>query len=436
MRHISLAIALTAFLLGTPAAGDVHDDYQSGIEAFNSQHFDLAAVHFEQARAGGMEKPTLYYNLGVVYFKLERYSDSKANFEQITEDDQWGALALYNLGLVNDAMGDTVDAQIHYQRAYNTSESPKLQALARNKIVNQETASDVPLHESWSGFFSSGLGYDDNVVLVDAGTVEEVSDKDDFFAEVFGATNRYITGNYDRGWRAELGGYYRFHRELDEFDFGVGSLGLAYAQLAGFWHLQAGGSAYFRSAGGSSFTNSGVLTLSAYRPMENGLAFLGTFEGHRIKGSDNYEYLTGSASRTTIELNKRTHRTRYRFGYQLELNDRRDLEFEDEFFSYSPTRHRIFVRFERNLTQKFEGQLGFVFRSSDYGEENTQINPDGSVTEKVRKEDRITLAARLGYDISSSWHLFAEYEYTDNDSNFDQYSYKGSRLMIGFEADF
>ena len=153
-----------------------------------------------------------------------------------------------------------------------------------------------------------------------------------------------------------------------------------------------------------------------------------------IEGASDYDYLSGTRNQFTVEFIRKRNKARWRLGYQFEINDRDDLMLTNEFFSYSPTRHGVFGTVEIPFSERWVANVRADFRTSDYDDENVEIELDDSVTQMARDADRMSATLRLAYRVHKKWQLFGEYQYNDSDSNFDRYSYGSSRYKIGIES--
>ncbi len=409
--------------------------YQGGMEAFKAQRYELALRYFLEAERVGARSSALHYNLGTVNFKLGRYSVARRRYEYLTHDPEWRALAQYNLGLIDDVTGDVDRAQSHYRSAFGLATHSKLKRLAALKIVDQASIAEVnSVDEGWAGIASTGAGFDDNVVLADDQSLASISDEGDYFAEALAVANTYVSGGFEKGWRLELSGYYRAHKGLDEFDFGSASLGAMYNKLLGRWHLQTGAITGAQFAGHRLHATTATHRMQLYRFLRvANLRLRNDFS--YVLGGSSYEYLDGWQNRLTGELSRRIGTARLRLGYELEVNDRDNLALAGEFFSYSPTRHKLFAGIEQRLG-RFKVLLRADLRASRNSDEDIEINPDGTITQQQREENRSAAKARIGYQLGKLWRVFAQYQYTDNDSNFDRRRYQNIRYMLGLESAF
>jgi len=434
-RYTRIALLIVVCAAGGNSWASASDSYQAGIRAFNALDYEQALAQFIAARQAGMESPTLHYNLGATYYKLGKYRPAAAEFSSIGEDPNWGALAQYNLGLISEKLGERDAAQRHFETASREASSAKLRRMADAKLA--ETSGPRPAaaaaDSDWSRYFSLGAGYDDNVILSNDATLVAASGNADYFADAAAFVSGYLAGNYADGWRLDLGATYRGYTDLDDFDFGTGFAGAAYNRLVGGWHLQAGAIGMLQLAGGDHYTSQATFRARAYHRLGRlGLRLTNDFG--LIKGASDFDYLSGIQNRLTLELIGQLDQVRLRGGYRFEINDRDDLATADEFFSYSPTRHDLFGVIEMPLSKRLSGEVRADFQSSDYADDNVEIEVDNTVTVAARDADRLSVTVHLGFRITSKWQLFGEFEHSNNDSNFDRYSYNSNRYMLGIES--
>lgn len=431
MPRSSLYLFLCAFFISSASWGAADSDFADGIDASKAGDYHAALQNFTDAQSASMDSAVLTFNIGVAHYKLGNYRQSKTFFARITNDSKWGALAEYNLGLLSEKMGQEQLARTHYRRAAERATTTKLRQLANAKVTTQPTR-NIRADDAWIAYSSLAAGVDDNVLLADDALLGTVSDEEDSFIDVLGAASQFIKGDYADGWRLDLTGYYRGYSDLDDFDFGMVSAGLTYNRLLGDWHVQTGVKADTQFTGGDGFTSGGTFRVRAYHKFGDlGLRLTNDFGV--IEGSNDYDYLSGTQNRTSVELIRKLDRTRLRLGYRYDMNDRDDLTLADEFFSYSPTRHRVFAAVEQTFSDKVSAEVRVSFRNSEYDDQNTEIEPDNTVTQTTRDEDRFGANIRVGYRITNRWRLFGEYQYIDNDANIDRYNYDSSIYMVGIE---
>lgn len=409
------------------------DAYHLGIDAFKQGRYEAARDYFVAAYDAGRHDPTLLYNLGAAQYKLGDYPAAYESFGQIRDDPTWGALALYNLGLIDEKRRDDANAQRHFRAAYETSRSEKLKQLAASKIVAPQSATQND--SNWFGIASLSAGYDDNVVLLNDQSLVSVSNEQDYFYEAFASASSFVSGDVNRGWRADFSGYYRGYRDQSDYDYGGAATGLTYNRVTGNSQWQLGGRADAESVGGDTYTVSGSMRAQLLRTIgEFGLRIRN--ELAYIDGASNYGYLTGWQDRLGIQIARTFGASRLRLGYELELNDRRDDSTATEFFSYSPTWNRFYAAATTSVSDSFDIGLRADYEISRYRDENVQTNPDGSVSIAARDDDRYSASLRATYHALRNWDLYGEYRYANNSSKFSEYEYNDNQIQIGIERPF
>jgi hypothetical protein len=432
-RPFITILFVTVYLSPIGAWGVPQDAYRDGIAAFKSADYHLALKHFKDAAHAGPASPPLHYNLGVVNYKLGYFAEADKHFSELTSDPQWRAIAHYNRGLIADQKSDEENAALHYRRAIATTDSEKIRNLALAKLGQRSRSPSSTLVENpWIVYASVGAGYDDNVTLSENLDLEAVSGQGGSFIETVGAASRLVGGDVGDGWSVDLGGYYRANADLDNFNVGSGVTGASLLWTFDQWYLQAGFRGDLQTVGGSHFTTGASLRFNAYRQLgEVGLRVSEDLK--YVGGANHYQYLTGIQNRIKVELNRRFDQVRWRISYQYEANDRDDLTYVDEFFSYSPSMHQVTARVSHDFSNRLSGDLSLDVRSSSFGDENVEINLDGSIQQASRDETRVGLSVRVTRSLSEMWQVFGEYQYTNNDANFDRYAYSSNRFLLGIE---
>lgn len=433
MKYFSrLACFLLVLAAGTSLAEtSPRDRFANGLEAYRLGEPDRALAHFQAARSGGLDTPALHYNLGVVLYKLNRLADARAAFLVLTRNRQWRALAHYNLGLVAERHSAAATAAHHFSLARDLAESDKIKSLASARLPVQ--APPAP-QRPWSGVASMGTGYDDNVTL-GSELVETASDQEDAFAEAFLFAGRSLTGDADRGTVLDLGVYYQAHADLGGFDFGAIS-------GTGSYHTPVGGSRLTTAlkgevllAGGRGYA--GVLT---YRIQFDGggpeLRYRLRNDVSYVSGMSDFGHLSGWRNVSRMELTRQVGASRFRVGYEGEINDRRDLAAGDEFFSYSPGRHQLYALARFRVASRWTLELKGALQRSTHRDDDRFFDGDGELMVEARDETGHQASVRMSYDMGRWWSLWAELQHQDRDSAIRHFDYTSNRALLGMERFF
>ena len=412
------------------AAADGELAAERGVAAFRAGDYQAALQSFLDALAAGLDTPGLRYDLGATYYRLGRYEEAEREFQALAPDPKWAPLARYNLGLSAQRAGRPQQAMEYFGEAHRTTADPNLRALAATTF---ERLRGAPPSPQTSAVISLAGGYDTNATLSpDAATVG-VSHQGDLFVEALAVATHRFAGDSARGWVAHGGLVLRRYGDLSQFDVTGSRAGLSYETESS--RLQTSVGAYFDTAyiGGDRLEQVASVDAQARRRLDAGGELRGRYQFGHIAGGGGFEYLDGWQQRLSADAGFALASALLRVGYQLELNHRRDLEQEGEFFSASPTRHSLFATVALRNVGGWQADARGEYRVSRYGDPN-RLNVNGGTLEVTRKDDRFGFALRANRRLSPPWRVFIDYSYYRNESNLDTYDYSRHQLMAGIEA--
>lgn len=443
IRTMLAMILAFGLVLSTDIAADTRSDYQQGMAAFKDANYQQALRHFQQAEERGMSSVTLHYNLGATHYRLGNYEKSKSYFTRASGDPKWGALAEYNLGLIAERQKNNRQAVRHYKNAYKKSDSEKVKQLANQRLNELTGSSAAGVADEWAVYLSGALGRDDNPALVQDTQVATTSGADTFL-ETIGYVSGYLSGGYDDGVRLSGSFYSRNYSDMSEFSLTGLDVGIFLDSQSDNWRFVRGARVNSYWIDGNQYSTGGGIVLQATQrhqgaklDIKNELAYL--------SGGTAFDYISGIRNRFNIDLFQKINGGIWRIGYRNEFNDRDDLFLtgdpattdDDQFFSYSPMRHSLYGQIGRELSESLSLRTRLEYRKSQYSDANREVDAEtGAVTAARRDEDRIDLSALLRYSINKTVSTFAEYRYTDNDTNFDRFTYKSNQFMVGIDAIF
>jgi hypothetical protein len=420
-------VVFAALLLGVipprPAAADVPQAFEQGIKAFRAGDFPAALQAFLEARRAGLDTPGLRYDLGATYYRLQRYPEAEAEFQGLEGERAWAALALYNLGLIAQRTGREREAIEYFGRVQLTTNDPALRALAGTALARLGAPSPRT-----SAVASLAGGYDSNVALTQDLTAAGISHQGDSFVEALASASHRIGGDAARATYAYGGLILRRYRDLTEFDATGARAGLSYETDSGRLQTSVGGNLDTVYVGGGSLSHGATLDAQARRRTDSG-DVRGHYQYGYIRGGAAYEYLDGWEQRFAADAGFALPRGVVRVGYELELNNRRDLQQGTDFSSASPTRNSLYVTAALGALAGWQTDVRGEYRVSRYND------PDvvGGV-EVRRKDDRAGFALRASRRLSGVWRAFFDYSYYRNQSTLDIYDYNRYQAMIGIEA--
>jgi tetratricopeptide (TPR) repeat protein len=413
VRALLVTLALVLLGFARAAAGaDASALFADGERAFAAGEYREALRLFTAARDAGSTGPSSYYNVGVCQHLLGDYAAAETTFAALAaEFPAFRELAEYNRGLALRARGDTPAARAAFNRALSSTDD-KIVTLAR---ANLAELGAVPVVEArWSGYFGTGLGYDDNVALVDE-LVLPSGDASSTLAEVLGVLTRDFGA---RPLKFDATGYAVSYPEIRDFDQTAVRLSLATEQRLGAWTLVVGPTLGWSTFDGDGFEELIGADLRLRRSLGSGLLFEArALYDDSSAGSERFAYLEGSRKLLRLSL-QHTGTARVRGGYDYERDDRADP-------GVSPTRERWSLVYQRALSAAWSVDTAFAHRTSRYEQASVP-----------REERLLELSFAARREIGRSWVLGAEYQWFDNDATVDVYTYDGQRIVLGVSRSF
>lgn len=412
-------------------ADDGSATFQEAMKAYKAGDYTQAMEGFETAQSLGMANPALYYNLGVVYFRLEYWDRAVDAFKKTANYPKMAPLAYYNIGLVKRRQNDTQAAEYWFERTLEGSRDAKLNRLARHALDNLPRT-----NYDWNSFLSIGLGYDDNVTL-ENDALAIASEESDSFYELFGFTQGVLSGTDMNGVLLRGSLFGDFYSEQSDFSLAELNLGLYRRFRMRDWKSEGGIYTTYSTLGSDPYLSSGNLVLDARRAVSDSMTLRFRVRFKAIHSLDQQsEGLEGSAFDLRTEGIWALDRSdaRIRGYYQLELNDRQDIETATSFSSLSPTRHTFYIDYRRALAPDWQFKASGSYRHSRYDDENVD-STGGTATTRTDKRKGVAfeLSRRR---IWKDFQLALEYRHTDNDSNIDSYSYDRNTLLFNLMKSF
>jgi tetratricopeptide (TPR) repeat protein len=410
------------------AAAEGAQAAEQGIQAFRAGDDQAALQSFLDARRAGLDTPGLHYNLGATYYRLSRYAEAEREFQALAADPKWAPLAHYNLGLTAQRAGRQQQAMEYFEQAQRTTTDPNLRTLAATAL---ERLAGAPPSPGTSTVVSLAGGYDSNATLSPEAATVGASHQSDVFVEALAAASHRLAGNTASGWVAHGGLVLRKYRDLSQFDQTGLRVGLSQDTNSGRLQTSVGG--YFDAVylGGNRFEETAAVGVEARSRLDAGTELRGRYRFAYIAGGAGFEYLDGWEQRFTTDAGFALAPALVRVGYQLELNNRRDLQQGGEFFSASPTRHSLFATLALRNIGVWQVDARGEYRVSRYDTPNL-IN--GGTLEVTRKDQRYGFALRANRRLTALWRAFVDTSYYRNEWNLDTYDYGRYQVMVGIEA--
>lgn len=437
-RHLyKLLNVFIVLLFLIPSVGYVTDAghfFEIGVTAARQQQYHVALKAFRQAQAAGLSTPELVYNLAVVHYKLGQYDEASENFQRLTDDKQYSAIAFYNLGLVELKLQKYSAAEQWFKKAYALANDPQIIALAA-KALDRLKGIEVPLEpasRSWSGFVTSDIVYDSNVSLID----EEVSQTQgisDITVELSATTSRILLGDANNGIRFSGTVDFLEHDTADTYDYSQWQAALGHVVKFNGWN--------FRSTIGTGQTRFASVDFQMLRNLELRARYelwhktrlemrYKYYDIEDLSPTDEYEYLQGIKQQLRTRVYHKSKNMDWKLSYSFEDNDRADYQTDTVFRSYSPRRHSFQVATRISLIKNFSTSFDMQYRYSNYQNADTTIT-NNILYKKIRMDHRYRFALLMEYKLKEDLHLRAAYRFTKNESNRDGSDYKRSEYTLG-----
>lgn len=432
MQHICrnfycsiVALLVAVFLLQSPvvfASDESQASEKKGVAAFEAGEYKKALEYFADAIKLGSTKPSLYYDIGVTHYKLKQYAEADEAFKKVAESPKWESLAFYNRALIAYRTNQPELAEQLITISIRLSQSPGLTAL--NFSLRDRLENNVLVKSPWSKLIYFGLGYNDNVVLSEAGATS-ISGKSDAFLDVIGNVKRTFSTKNSKKLDFVVQASLREYTQLSEYNQ-VG-LRTGFTKELGRPNSSIGLYVENDALGGKNFELIGSLEykrkLAAFKKYSPEFSY--SFSNYTMQDS-NYDYLGGIRHQVQLATTKKLEKGSLKTYLRTEYNDRKDEVLSGDFYSYSPLRAGIGAVYTRNLSSR-EVVTGSLFLQQSHF-----LDPDSrSGVFKTREDGLAELRLSFAHVTPGRWVYRANYIRTDNSSNYSEFSY--SQNIVSFE---
>ena len=410
----SISFIVLLFLYVAAAQASVETDYAQGVELFKKGNYEAAIVKFESANNQGMKSPSLYYNLGSAYFKLENYSVSKTYYMRVAEYPDKRALAEYNLGLIAIKQNNKAEALRHFNYVVSTSSENMLVKLSKQQIARLKATVNP-----WAALFAVNYGYDDNINVTPNDVTQGISDT---FYNIYAKADVVVFGKRRNGWLLDTS-YFRIDfSDTDEYDQDFYTIGLRSEYRLSGWdtkvHLSSGESTF----GGDDLQSFYKLDLLGARPLSSKEKIILRYRYDDYTSEKTvYDYLEGWRQRAQIMYYRNTAKNNQQLYYEAELNDRGDLVTSTYSYNYSPVRQTVRGKYTHKFTDAWHLTGDLSYRTSDFPA-STTIDRD---------ESKWTGGLALDYRIDNALIIKGNVKYMENESSVDTYDYDKTVVTLG-----
>lgn len=394
-------------LYGAAAMGDavpLSDPFDEGVNLTREGRFPEALRLFLAAQAAGDDSGLLQFNLGVVYYRMQRLEDARSAFERASTDALTADLAHYNLGLVALAQGHDAEAARWFRQTAGEARQPELRSLARAALDRALGAREV-----WRGSIAALRGTDGNVVIPIGAISDAPSSIKDHFWEL------------RLGWADRLdsildGLGYRFNGLLVEYD-DVHGANLGLAQIGLDWRgpitLEANAGVLAVDDSGYQRTLELRMLATPYATdnfgasIELGAVRLDSLDT-RARDAEGEQHSAG------LSFDGRMSRLNWNLSGRRIFNDRESI-------ALSPVQDAVGLR----LRFSFDDWTARAFSryvNSDYRTE--------------RRDEFTEFGLGLSWSFATNWDIFVEGAKQRNRSTVDAIAYTSDRLSGGLRLRF
>ena len=425
-----LVYFLTAliFLFSSELLASAESDYKLGMESYKAGDNAAAVKYFELAQKQGMDSIALQFNLGSSYYKVGRYEDAKKYFNLVNQTEAMRDLAEYNLGLIALKENDGSLAIRYFNSVATTGKDEKLIRLSNKQLTALSNLREERLYsgkeDRWTSYLSFNLGYDDNISSVSGDSVLDIADS---FYDLFASVDFLITGKRKHGWIAGASLFGIEYTETDTNDEYHFALDVKRTMKLKDWDTSARLSLSKSTYGGEDFQHITKLDFKGRKAIsKRGRIYLRYWLEDIRSDNTIYDYLEGWRQRARVEYRNYSLNNIKQIYYELELNNRGEIETLTGTYDYSPTRHTIRGIYTQIINMKWWLNGDLAYRISEF--------PTSSTVD--REDDQWKLTLSTDYRFDRTFKLTAKFQYTDNTSTVDRYIYDKSVIKVGLSKLF
>lgn len=394
---------------------DAEQAFETGSRSFASGDYASALERFLHARAAGMQTAAVAYNIGVCQYRLGDYAESEKTFRRMATDyPDWYHLAQYNAGLAlvrQDRLEDAGDAFAAARGSSDTAIAALADAMLLRITERGPAIESAPRPPGRSVFLELGIGYDDNLVLLDESNVSTGVTTDSGFVELFGQLGG--TPGFAGNFHYDASAYLVHYPDANRFDQAVLRFGGAWSWQVSDWRAAAGPYYSASTLDADGYDQRLGLSVSIGRPLTTYSRVAMQLAWEEIDElSSRFAFIGGNRKVLGLRYLRQQGPHRLNLRYEYSIDDRSGA-------SVSPVRHSIRGTYDLRLDDKWSAGVEVALRNSEYDE-----------LQEPRDEDLAEIAVLVARDLSPRWQLTAEYRYADNDSNVDVYAYQRHRATL------
>lgn len=419
--QVLIGYFLTAIIMlfSSDLLATAQSDYEQGVKSYKEGDNLAAVTHFESARKQGMVSISLHFNLASSYYRLGRYEEAKEYFTLLNQVEEMRDIVDYHLGLMAVKEKDGDLARRYFNSIVSSGKDEKLVKLSKKHLAALSKKEDL-----WKAALSFNRGYDDNISSV---TEDSVLDTADSFNELYAATDLLITGSRKNGWLAKATLFAIDYSDTDTNDGNYLTLGLKRAIKLAAWDTSVQFNLSKSTYGDDDFQSIARLDFMGRKVITKKQSVHLRYQAEDINSDHSpYDYLEGWRQRARVEYRDYSDKNLRKIYYELELNDRGELVTSTDAYEYSPTRHTVRGSYTHIIDKQWWLTGDLSYRFSDF-------SPSSTID---REDKRWMLAFSADYYFDRTFKLSTRYQYFDNASTVDRYSYDKSIIKIGLSKLF
>lgn len=402
-----------------------HHYTRAGIQYFNQGQYLKARTSLEQAlstlSSADKSRTAIYYNLGSVCYRLKEYKQSRVYFNKLVGDKRLGAIAYYNLALIENRLGNKPAAIAYLQKSRRITTDRQLIVLANRQLHQLDNKIDTgqphyrysrTVRKDWHAYFYLSPGYDSNINFA---PLDIGSGRSGRFIQGIGLFDKKIAGK-GSGYKTPVllftsSIFLSNYISTDFNDYNLFNIGLRYKLPLKQWHNVLDVNIKQSTYGHGKYQRNYSVTVYSRRYFSKGKMLRLRYRYDQINSLDSiYDYLQGYRQRLGAAYQiKWTHDYLF-LWYELEFNQRRNTVRRN----YSPTRNSFRLRYERKLDSSHKIYIETEYQRSDYVPTAVQD----------RLDNRSMYSLAYIYDFARSWQFKAQWRFANNRSTDSLFSYK------------
>ena len=424
LRLPLIVVLILSCITGSVHADDGRELFARGMELFKQQDYPQALEYFLKAKAAGIDRPQVNYNLGVTYYKLQQYQQAVGVFRPLAQLEGFGFLANYNLGLSLAALQQKQEAADAFRLAFDLAADVRQRALAARALRITGIAVNSA-RGFWRPEFSLAFGQNDNAGLISDNDLLPGSDSEDNYV----AGNLHLAYEFVSGVRVATAAYVQKYRSLDEQDYARAGLSLSYPWRLINTRFNFSLSAKEQYLGGEHVLGNAVIGVGVSHHWSPWQLNYGYSYEDIVQRDLSYRYLAGDMGRVRLGFAYRGSNANNSLEYTFETNRRQNLIQDGMYSDYSPQRRSLLLTHAYRFDD-FSYKVAAQFRSSDYDKPN-DVASSTTTTQVLRADERALVDVALFYRLSTHWQVNAGYSVLRNRSNIDEFDYQARVLSMG-----